>query len=132
MSHPAVSELLGRSNRLGADPRNTNYAGGNTSAQAAAPDQVTGTPVVLVWCKGSGGETAAQIGARLDRVLERARTMLASGDVALVGHGHALRVLTARWLGLPPQDGALFRLDTGTLSVPGYEREPPVLLQWNA
>jgi broad specificity phosphatase PhoE len=79
-----------------------------------------------------GGETAAQVGQRADRVLERARTMLHSGDVALVGHGHQLRVLTARWLGLPPQSGELFRLETGSISVLGYERETPVLLRWNA
>jgi probable phosphoglycerate mutase len=79
-----------------------------------------------------GGETAAQVGARADRVLDRARTVLATSDVCLVGHGHLLRVLTARWLGLRPQDGALFRLETATLNVLGYERETPVLVQWNA
>jgi probable phosphoglycerate mutase len=79
-----------------------------------------------------GGETAADVGARTDRVLDRVRSMLASGDVALVGHAHQLRVLTARWLGLPPQNGQLFRLETATLSVLGYERETPVLLRWNA
>jgi probable phosphoglycerate mutase len=89
-------------------------------------------PEWSLWHHGCpGGETAGQAGARADRVIERARTMLASGDVALVGHAHALRVLTARWLGLPPQDGALFRLETGTLSVLGYERETPVLLRWS-
>ncbi|HEX6683103.1 MAG TPA: histidine phosphatase family protein, partial [Candidatus Limnocylindrales bacterium] len=78
------------------------------------------------------GESAADVGARADRVLERVRSMLPSGDVALVGHAHILRVLTARWLGLPPQNGELFRLETATLSVLGYERETPVLLRWNA
>lgn len=79
-----------------------------------------------------GGETADDVGARADRVLERARAMLPSGDVALVGHAHQLRVLTARWLGLAAQGGELFRLETGTVSVLGYERETPVLLRWNA
>jgi broad specificity phosphatase PhoE len=79
-----------------------------------------------------GGESAADVGMRADRVLDRVRSMLASGDVALVGHAHQLRVLTARWLGLPPQNGELFRLETGTLGVLGYERETPVLLRWNA
>lgn len=79
-----------------------------------------------------GGESAAQVGARADRVLERVRAMLPSGDVALVGHAHQLRVLTARWLGLPPTDGRLFRLDTARISVLGYERETPVVLRWNA
>jgi broad specificity phosphatase PhoE len=78
-----------------------------------------------------GGETAGQVGERADRVLERLKVMLPSGDVALVGHAHILRVLTARWLSLPPQGGELFRLETGTLSVLGYERETPVMLRWN-
>jgi rhamnose utilization protein RhaD (predicted bifunctional aldolase and dehydrogenase) len=49
VSNPVVSELIGRSNRLGADPRNTNYAGGNTSAKGSETDPVTGAPVDLVW-----------------------------------------------------------------------------------
>jgi len=86
-----------------------------------------------VWHDDSpGGETAEDVGVRADRVLERVRAMLPSGDVALVGHAHMLRVLTARWLGLHPQHGKLFRLETGTVSVLGYERETPVLLRWNA
>ena len=56
MSNPVVSELIARSNRLGADPRNTNYAGGNTSAKGSGTDPVTGRPVELLWVKGSGGD----------------------------------------------------------------------------
>src|SRR5580693_4079338 len=63
------------------------------------------------------GETVAQVGLRADAVLARVEPMLADGDVALVAHGHVLRVLTARWLQLDPDDGRLFRLDTGTFSV---------------
>jgi rhamnulose-1-phosphate aldolase/alcohol dehydrogenase len=55
-THPEVAALLDRSHRLGADPRNTNYAGGNASAKGAAPDPVTGEPVELMWVKGSGGD----------------------------------------------------------------------------
>ena len=91
------------------------------------------SPKWTVWRDGCpGGETPLQVGARADRVLDRARTLLATGDVVLVGHGHQLRVLVARWLGLPPAGGELFRLETGTLSALGYERETPVLLRWNA
>jgi broad specificity phosphatase PhoE len=77
------------------------------------------------------GETIAQVGARADAILHRVRPLLADGDVALVAHGHILRVLTARWLGLDPADGMLFRLDTGTLSVLGTEHDEPVIAQWN-
>ena len=55
----------------------------------------------------------------------------ASGTTLVVAHGHVLRVLTARWLGLPPQDGRFFRLDTATVSLLGWERETPVILKWN-
>ncbi|GAA2899543.1 histidine phosphatase family protein [Nonomuraea rubra] len=76
------------------------------------------------------GESAAQVGARADRVIERARQ--AEGRVALVAHGHFLRVLAARWLRLPPEDGRLLRLDTGTYSRLGFEHAEPVLMAWNA
>jgi probable phosphoglycerate mutase len=77
-----------------------------------------------------GGETAEQVGARLDRVIDRVRSV--DGNVLVFGHGHALRALTARWLGLPVADGRLLRLDTATLSVLGFEREQPVVLRWNS
>jgi broad specificity phosphatase PhoE len=77
-----------------------------------------------------GGETPEQVGARTDRVIARARA--ASGDVALFAHGHVLRVLAARWLGLRPGDGALFALETGTLSALGWERETAVIRRWNS
>ena len=82
---------------------------------------------------GHPGETIEQVGARVDRAIARVRPVLADGgDVAVVAHGHLLRVLTARWLGLPPQDGRLFRLDTGTVSALGFEHGEPVILRWNA
>jgi broad specificity phosphatase PhoE len=77
------------------------------------------------------GETVDEVGARVDRVLKRAEPLLTDGDVALVAHGHVLRVLTARYLGLRPADGRLFRLDTGTVSTLGAEHEDPVILSWN-
>jgi probable phosphoglycerate mutase len=77
------------------------------------------------------GETARQVAERADRVLARVEPLLAGGDVALVAHGHVLRVLTARWLRLDPSDGKLFRLDTGTVSTLGHERGEPVILSWN-
>jgi probable phosphoglycerate mutase len=77
------------------------------------------------------GETIEQVGERVDRVLGRVAPLLAEGDVALSAHGHLLRVLTARYLRLEPADGKLFRLDTGTVSTLGTERDEPVILTWN-
>jgi broad specificity phosphatase PhoE len=77
------------------------------------------------------GETVQEVGERVDRVLKRAEPLLGEGDVALVAHGHVLRVLTARYLGLQPDGGRLFRLDTGTISTLGTEHEDPVILTWN-
>lgn len=77
-----------------------------------------------------GGETPAEVGARVDRVIARARA--ADGDVALFAHGHVLRVLVARWLGLPPGAGQHFLLDTGTLNILSYYRDVPAIKTWNA
>jgi len=76
------------------------------------------------------GETLAAVGARVDRVLTRVRERLTDGDVALFAHGHVLRVLTARWLGLAPEDGALLPLRAGSYGVLGHERERQVLSAW--
>ncbi len=74
-----------------------------------------------------GGESAEAVGARADGVLTECRRAVGSGDVVLVGHGHFSRVLTARWLGLPPTAGVGFKLDAGGLSVLGDERGVPRL-----
>ncbi|MFE5536433.1 histidine phosphatase family protein [Streptomyces sp. NPDC056492] len=79
------------------------------------------------------GENAAQVGARADRALARVGEVLAEdrGDAVIVAHGHFLRVLTARYLGLPPQDGRLFLLRTGTVSILSTEHGLPVIAGWN-
>ena len=86
-----------------------------------------------LWTDGCpDGESPAAVGERLDRVLTRARDLLDRGeDVALVGHGHSLRVTGARWIGLPPASGGALRLDTATVSALGYEHARPVILRWN-
>ena len=76
-----------------------------------------------------GGEMPEQVGARVDRVIARSRAV--DGDIALFGHGHMLRVLVARWIGLPAGAGQHFLLDTGTLCVLGYYREIPAVKVWN-
>jgi probable phosphoglycerate mutase len=77
-----------------------------------------------------GGENPAQVGARVDRVIAKVRAE--EGNVALVAHGHVLRVLAARWLGLPAQAGSHFLLDTATLSVLDYYQGIPAVKRWNA
>jgi broad specificity phosphatase PhoE len=88
-------------------------------------------PGWFLWRDGCpGGETAADVGARVDPLVDELARF--DGDVALFSHGHLLRVLTARWLALSPESGALFTLGTGTLSVLGFEREVRVIRRWNA
>jgi len=77
-----------------------------------------------------GGETAQQVATRVDRVIAEVRA--AACDTLLVGHAHCLRVLTARWLGLDPNDARLFRIETGTWSLLGYEHSNPVIEVWSA
>jgi probable phosphoglycerate mutase len=77
------------------------------------------------------GETIEQVAQRTERVLARATPLLAGGNVALVAHGHVLRVLTACYLRQPPAEGRLFRLDTGTVSALGTEHAEPVITSWN-
>lgn len=83
---------------------------------------------------GHPGESPDEVGARADRVLAKVVPRVqerGGGDVVLVAHAHFLRVLTARRLGLPPSAGALFRLDTATLSTLGTEHGRPVMTSWN-
>jgi len=103
MANPAAADLIARSNRLGADPKNTNYAGGNTSAKGSETDPVTGEPVELLWVKGSGGDlgTLTESGLavlRLDRLralvdvypgVDREDEMVAAFDYCLHGKGGA-------------------------------------------
>jgi probable phosphoglycerate mutase len=77
------------------------------------------------------GETPDQVGARADRVIARCLDPSVDGDALLFGHGHLLRVLAARWLGLPATGGAMFALGTATLSILGWDRDRPVIEVWN-
>jgi len=91
--------------------------------RAARPDWT-------LWRDGCpGGETAAQVGVRADRVIRRARD--AGGDTIVFAHGHLLRVLAVRWIGLGPEAGALLALTTATVSLLGWEREQAVVRRWN-
>jgi rhamnulose-1-phosphate aldolase/alcohol dehydrogenase len=118
MTHPTVQELLGRSNRLGADPTTTNFAGGNTSAKGSETDPVTGRPVDLMWVKGSGGDlgTLTEQGLavlRLDRMralvdvypgVGREDEMVAAFDFCLHGKGGAAPSIDTAMHGLVEAD----------------------------
>src|SRR4051812_46819967 len=133
-THPAVAELVDRSNRLGADPRNTNYAGGNTSAKATATDPVTGSDLELLWVKGSGGDlgTLTERGLavlRLDRLraladvypgVEREDEMVAAFDYCLHGKGGAAPSIDTAMHGLV--DAA--HVDTCTRTPGSRSRRP--------
>jgi broad specificity phosphatase PhoE len=94
------------------------------------PEILEAVPGWTVWTHPvPGGEPADTVAARVDRVIDRARSV--AGNVAFFAHGHILRVVTARWLGLPPSAGRLFALSTATVSVLGWERETPVIEHWN-
>ncbi|QYN38415.1 bifunctional aldolase/short-chain dehydrogenase [Pseudonocardia sp. DSM 110487] len=118
MTNPTVQELIARSNRLGADPTTTNYAGGNTSAKGSETDPVTGQPVDLIWVKGSGGDlgTLTEKGLavlRLDRMralvdvypgVEREDEMVAAFDFCLHGKGGAAPSIDTAMHGLVEAD----------------------------
>uniref|UniRef100_Q01QD4 Phosphoglycerate mutase n=1 Tax=Solibacter usitatus (strain Ellin6076) TaxID=234267 RepID=Q01QD4_SOLUE len=94
------------------------------------PQILARNPAWSLWTDGAPrGESPGQVAARADTVIARALT--ADGDMALFAHGHILRVMAARWLGLPPADGRLFAFGTGRLSTLGFERETRVITRWN-
>jgi probable phosphoglycerate mutase len=87
-------------------------------------------PGWTLWRDGAPeGETIEEVAARVDGLLAELRSV--QGDALLFAHGHLLRVLAARWLGLEPQAGALFALDPASISTLGYERETSVIRLWN-
>jgi probable phosphoglycerate mutase len=89
-----------------------------------------GRPGWTLWSGGvDKGESVEEVAQRVDRVIDELRQ--ANGDIAVFAHGHVLRVLAARWLGLEPSAGRLFVLDAGAVSVLGYEHEVPVVRAWN-
>ena len=99
---------------------------GRTSEEVHRTD-----PDWLVFKDGCpNGESPAEVGQRIDRVIEQVRG--AGGDVAVFAHGHVLRVFVARWLGLDAAEGRFFDLDTATYNMLGYYHASPAVLRWNA
>jgi probable phosphoglycerate mutase len=98
---------------------------GRTTAQILAE-----RPDWSIWNQGPlNGETIEQVAVRAEAVI--ARALAANGDVALFAHGHLLRILTARWLDMLPRAAQHFALETGSVSVLGYERDTRVIAKWN-
>ena len=94
------------------------------------PEIRVGDPTWTIWDGGvPGGERVEDVGERADRVI--ARAAVAAGDVALFAHGHLLRILAARWLGLPAGAGGALALDTTSVSVLGIERGRRLIRHWN-
>ncbi|MFJ9558948.1 histidine phosphatase family protein [Streptomyces fuscichromogenes] len=133
-----TAELIGVTDaRVDADLREWDYGGyeGVTTVeiQRTRPDWFLFRDGVAPGPPEHPGETPEQVGERADRMLAKVGAALANteGVVLLVAHGHFLRVLTARRLGLPPSAGALFQLATGALCRLGTEHERPVIAGWN-
>ncbi len=121
--------LAGLANAAVIDPELAEWNYGEY--EGLTPEQIhEKAPGWLIFRDGCpGGEMPEQVGARVDRVIARVRA--ADGNVALFAHGHVLRVLVARWIGLPLSAAEHFLLDTGTLSVLGYYHELPAVRVWN-
>jgi len=123
-----TAQLAGLTPQLRDDLREFDYGDyeGITTAQIREQH-----PGWYLWRDGCpGGETADEVGLRVDRVIEEA--LGADGDVALVAHGHVLRALAARWVEQRAAFGGRLRLDTGSISVLGFERQVRVIRRWNA
>ena len=111
------------------DPRLAEWDYGEYEG-VTTPEIRRSVPGWTVWTHETpGGETAAQVTARLDALVADVRAT--EGPVLVFSHGHALRALAARWLRLPVTDGRLFMLDTGTISVLGFEHDEPAVRRWN-
>jgi broad specificity phosphatase PhoE len=122
-------ELAGLGNAAIIDPELAEWNYGEY--EGLTPEQIhEKAPGWLIFRDGCpGGEMPEQVAARVDRVVARVRAV--DGNVALFAHGHVLRVLAARWIGLPPGGGQHFLLDTGTMSVLSYYFDAPAVRIWN-
>lgn len=123
-------ELAGLGERAETDPDLTEWNYG--AYEGLTPQEIrVKQPEWMIFRDGCpGGESPEQIGARVDRVIAKVRAR--AGHVALFAHGHVLRVLGARWLGLPPAAGSHFLLDTATLGVLSSYHGVPAVKRWNA
>lgn len=123
-----TSELAGHgeAGQVEGDLRGWDYG----TYEGLTPQQIHATaPEWMIFRDGCpGGESPPEVGVRVDRLIKRVRA--ASGNVALFAHGHVLRVLAARWLGLSVASGSDFLLDTATVSVLSFYRSGPAIKHW--
>lgn len=132
-------EIAGYGDLAIVDPNLMEWNYGESEGKTTAEMRVKYGPDWSVWRdKLVGGESVEQVGDRADKVIERALASVAVGPnagesyaVALFAHAHILRILGARWIGLPAVDGKMFALGTGSLSALGFEREQRVISRWN-
>jgi probable phosphoglycerate mutase len=121
--------LAGYGDAAQVDPNLCEWGYGDYEGRTTAEIQQE-RPDWYLWRDGPlHGETVEQVGARAEAVLARASQ--AQGDVVLFAHAHLLRILTARWLGLPPDCGRLFALATASVSQLGFEHDTHVISEWN-
>jgi broad specificity phosphatase PhoE len=124
-----TADLAGFGDRARVDPDLCEWNYGEYEG-ITTPEIRRSVPGWTVWSHPiPGGETPEEIGNRVDRVIDRMRG--AEGDVLVFAHGHILRVVAARWMGLPPRDGRRLALHTATISVLGWEHENAVIERWN-
>ena len=121
--------LAGYGGQAVVDPNLAEWSYGSYEGRTSAQIQAE-RPNWTSWDQGPlDGETIDQVAARAEAVI--ARVLAVDGDVALFAHGHVLRILTARWLEMPPDAARRFALETGSVSVLGYERDTRVIARWN-
>jgi broad specificity phosphatase PhoE len=126
-----TAELAGFGGVVEADPELMEWDYGDYDGKTTAEIRRLNPTWSLFRDGCPGGESIASVGARADRVVARLRGF--KGRILLFGHSHFFRILSARWLSLPPADGALFYLSTASLSILGYEHslDEPVIRLWN-
>ena len=132
-------EIAGYGDVAIVDPNLMEWNYGESEGKTTAEMRAKYGPDWSVWTnKLLGGESVEQVGDRADKMIERALASVAVGPnasesyaVALFAHAHILRILAARWIGLPAVDGKMFALGTGSLGVLGFEREQRVISRWN-
>jgi len=121
--------MAGFGDRAAIDPNLSEWDYGDYEGRTT-PEIENERPGWNLWSDGpANGETIQQVAARAEAVIARASQ--AAGDALLFGHGHILRILAARWLGLPPDGGRLLALGTASVSRLGHERETRVITTWN-